>query len=197
MRERKLIDVAARAAETEKGLTELERRIRERQSPAGSLGLPSLLDERRLRFAIPDGAFRTQAVFDRILVWQVSDWEGETYGDTMIVMPELAKARTQEAAPRGILISAGQLALDGLRSNGIELGHVVRFIRLAPWRMRVDTIGGQEQHALILRSGDLIGSEDLRDELRSNPGAISFNAETGQHEYMGAVRTSPDHPDDY
>lgn len=140
---------------------------RARLSPAGALGLSPLLDARRLEFLIPDAAFREQPVFDRILVFQVSLHEGETYGDTAIVMPAVTQDAEKHSNPRGILVSAGPIALDELRSNGVELGHVITFIKLAPFRLQVGTHGGKDDHLLLMRSCDVLASEDLAHDLRS------------------------------
>lgn len=136
--------------------------LKRRMAPEGALPQnPPLLERRRRQHLIPDGAFKQAASFDRILVWQLAQNESANYGDTMILMPEASQKRTEEEAPRGILISAGLGALDTLRANGIDLGHIVTFIRHAPWHMKVDTIQGHDLYALMLRAGDITGSEDL------------------------------------
>ena len=82
----------------------------------------------------------------------------------------LFRSVTQDAEkhsnPRGILIAAGPLARDELKSNGCDLGHVVTFIKLAPWRLQVGSHGGHDVHIMILRSCDIIASEDLARQLR-------------------------------
>lgn len=149
--------------------------IRQRQSPKGAFGLPELLDARRLKYAIPDGAFQRCSVYDRILVWQIPSDEGETFGDTMIIMPETSKVKARESAPRGIIVSAGLLALDHLRSNGMDLGHIVNFVIQAPWRLQIDTVNGHPFFLLILRDGDLIASEDLQYALKNGECTITNN----------------------
>jgi len=98
-------------------------------------------------------------------------------------MPDQAKSREMREAPRGIILNAGLLALDNLQSHGMDLGFVVSFITNAPWRMRVDTIGGNDVYALVLRDGDIIGSEDTRELLRREMMTIGYNADSKQHFY--------------
>jgi hypothetical protein len=145
---------------------EIGKELRKRMAPKGSLGLSPLLDARRLECGIPNGAFKQQAVFDRIYLHQLAEDNKETYGDTQIVMPETVRERKQHEAPRGVIVSAGLKALDNLKSNGIDVGHIVRFIRLSPWRMPIENICGVDKYIMILRDGDITGSEDLSEALR-------------------------------
>lgn len=159
--------------------------IRKAMSPKGKLGLCPLLEARRWVELIPDNAFKTHAVFDRILVMQVDmDKHKETFGDTGILMPDTARARINEQTCRGIIISAGLLALDELRSNGIDLGHYVRFIKNAPWKMQVDTVEGHEVYELVMRSGDLVSDEDLSEALRRGECRIEYDAASGKHGFV-------------
>jgi hypothetical protein len=142
--------------------------VRRRQSKRGSLGLPKLLDERRIKYAIPDGAFEEQAVFDRIFVFQVRPHVRQTFSEGgKVLLTQVGKQREQESSPFGIVISAGLPALDNLRANGIELGHLVGFIREAPWRKPVDVIGGVEFYVCLLRTGDITGSVDLANSFKN------------------------------
>ena len=129
-------------------------------APPGTFGLPPLLEQRRLEYLIPNGAFAQRAIYDRMLLWQIPYYR-ERYGDTRIMMSEQGKERNKNEAPRGIIVSAGLQALDVLHDHGSGLGNIVKFIRLAPWRLPCDMIGGKEEYPLILRAGDLIADEDL------------------------------------
>lgn len=159
--------------------------IRERQNPELDAKLHPLLAKRRREAHIPDGAFKMHAVYDRVLLWQPF-LERETVGDTKIILSARGKSREREEAPRGIIVSAGLGALDQIRSHGMDLGHYVNFIRLAPWRLPVDTVYGKELHLLVLRAGDLIASEDLMRALNDGTCTIRWNEETGQHQYVDA-----------
>jgi len=144
-------------------------------SPPNSLGLPPLLEKRRWEHTIPDAAFETVQSFSFVTLYQISQFEGETYGDTKIVMADATRDREKNEAPRGVLISAGLQAMDILRSNGIDLGHVVTFIRVAPFRQRVGVIGARNEYVLGLQVGDIRGSEDLAKELRSGWSRIKLH----------------------
>lgn len=136
---------------------------RERMAPEETLGLQPLLEFRRLEYGIPDGAFRTQAAYDRVLLWQIGQYEGKgTWGGGSILMPDAAREHERGTAPRGVVVAAGLRALDHLRSNGMDLGHVVAIGGLSPWRIRCDTIDGKPKYVLLLASGDVAGSEDTR-----------------------------------
>lgn len=166
--ESKLWDLADRIAKS----------IQERQAKWGALGLSKLLDERRMRYGIPNEAFEEHAVYDRILVWQLEPRHEEgkkTYGDSSIIRPETAKKASVQESCRGVLVSAGLLALDHLRTNGMELGHIVTFVRLSPWRKIVASYEGNEIPLLILRSGDIIASEDLQTNLRSRQARVLWD----------------------
>lgn len=186
--------------------TFLERAARaaaDHMSPPGSFKhVPKRLDEARLKYGIPDAAFRRIAMYDRIFIFQLPDnntelaWEGSS-----IIAPESAQQREIQQTPRGVLVSAGLRALDELRSNGIDLGHVVNFNKLAPYRLRVATLGAIEFHLLVMRSGDVMASETLYDLLQE--GRASIEREDGKHlvrfegQERAEGRRDPFIPDDY
>jgi hypothetical protein len=180
-----------------------EEAFRARLAPPGGLpGICPLLEARRFTHAIPNGAFRIQAAFDVCLVHQLPRFESETYGDGPILMPQTARRRVEEETPRGILVGAGLKALDVLRSNGIDLGHIVSFIRQAPWRMPVEMVSGVDYYLLILRAGDITGSEDLRSALAKGECRMEYDEEAGQHHYVDAsgrrwTPQTPFLPEDY
>lgn len=168
-------------------------------APPGKLGLSPLLDARRAEFGIIDACFNVQCAFDRVLLWQIQPAfdEGDTYGGSSIIMTDNEKRRTREEAPRGVLVGAGLKALDNLRCNGIDLGHIVHFVRLSPWRLPVDRIDGTLFHVLILRDADIIGSEDLAMNMRKGLARIQLN-DNGEHVLGGTIGSSaPLTPDDY
>lgn len=143
--------------------------IRTRMSAKGMLGLPKLLDERRLEYGITDRAFSvSQASFNRVYIWQIPMQKGDKFeSDSLIHMPESVQQREKVKAPCGIIISAGLTALDNLNSHGIDVGHKVLFCHAAPYHIRYDTVLGLEQHLIVLVAGDIIGSEDLASNLKN------------------------------
>jgi hypothetical protein len=145
----------------------VEEELKARMSARGTLNLPKLLDQRRWEYGIPDDVFGVQPLFDRIFVWQVPEDEGDTFAGTSIIKPDTVKSREEGETPRGILVGAGLHALDSLRSNGIDLGHMVHFVRLSPWRRELKPVEGLSMNFVILRAGDLVDSEDLAAAMRA------------------------------
>lgn len=150
------------------------RAFQEKMSPAGALGLPALLDERRLHYLIPDIAFKVQPCFDRVFVAQAlhHSEEGEHFVEGgRIIRPQTSQARAAREMPRGILVSAGIIALDSLRSHGIDLGHMISFTDASPWQLPLGRVGtgedSMEFSLLQMRAGSISGSEDTRELLAS------------------------------
>lgn len=154
--------------------------IKSRISPAGALKLPPLLDERRLHYGIPDGAFSGFCLYDRIYVAQINDGDGK-FGDTMLYMPQKSAEREAAQAPRGLIVAAGLLALDNLRSNGSDLGHIVHFVRASIWRRVVDVVNGKEIDVIVLRDGDLTADEDVERMRRSGEMTIEWDEKQRRH----------------
>ncbi len=154
---------------------------RAQMSPPGALGLPELLEAARLKWGIPDGAFKCRAVFDRIHIFPI-DFEDEndkTKGGLFV--PEVTKARSTQNAHRGILISMGLTAADKCVSHGIALGHIVRTIRNAPHAQECARLSSGSLFYLVMRDGDLTGDETIEEDLRA--GRASIVDEGGEHSY--------------
>jgi co-chaperonin GroES (HSP10) len=160
----------------------------ERVSPPGSLGLPPLLEAKRLKYQITDGAFKVRPAFDRILVHQISEHEGETFGGGSIIMAPTIAKREEIETPRGVIVSSGLLALDHLRSNCVDVGHTVYFVQNAPWRIRVDVNRGHLYYVMVLRDGDLIGSEDTNGLVQDGTLQVKYNKKYRQHVYVKPAR---------
>ena len=152
-------------------------------SPKGEIpGLPPLLDARRMQWKIPDGAFQVMPLYDRIFIFQIPMYIKKKGSIFMTEQKEKAELQT---GSRGILVAAGPLALDALRSNGVDLGHIVRTNHVNPWRMPIDysADAGKEYQILMMTAGSLTGSEDLADALRS--GAVKLACDSsGKHQYV-------------
>lgn len=181
-------------------IEELGEARRAEMAAPGALKLPTLLDRRRLEFGIPDNAFSVQPYMDRLLVWQMSGEEGKkTYGSTGIHMADTVAARRKDEAPRGILLAAGLQAMSILESNGIYLGHTVIFMRAAPFRLRTGWSSARETQVVIIQSGDIVGSEDLRAMLVSGQTEIKVDNSADPFHYLES-HPKPrleEHPDDY
>lgn len=181
-----------RDAEADKAARRTEL-IRERMSPEGALGLPPLLDQHRLKYGIPDGAFRSQASFDRIYVFPLDLFDGEeTFGGTSILKPAVTKMKDMQEGHRGVLISAGLTAADRLMSHGIELGHIISTNKNVPFARRVERLETFEIFILVMRDGDLAGSETLAEELRAgHKSIVDAGGEDGYcHQIAGRKKQS-------
>lgn len=141
---------------------DLQKALKAAMSPKGKLKLPKLLDQRRLEYGIPDGVFTTSAVFDRVLVYQIELNAEETYvPGGKLIRADVTRQRDMTETPLGVVVTAGLRALDALRSNGIDLGHVVRFARNVVWQMPMCSVGGPIHKLVVLRAGEIVSSEDL------------------------------------
>lgn len=145
------------------------------------------------KYGIPAGAMRAQFKFDRVGLWQLSDDDGaDTFKGSKIIKADMTKKRDLAQAPRGVIVSAGLTALDRFRSHGVEVGDVVWFVRLSPWRRPVDVIDGKEVYLLVLRDGDIIAKED-------DEGEYIWDATSREHVVSGQLgdRMDPDAAADY
>lgn len=164
----------------------LERKKGKIAPPGAIKRLPPLLEQKRLEHRIPDGAFRTQPVYDYVYVYQINGHvtNAGTYGeDSKIYVPEVIQDADRQMVPTGVLISAGLTALDSLWSHGIELGHTVYFAQLAPYRLPIGMRDGVEEHVILLRSGLIRSSFEQRAALESGElqiGAMQIRDVDGQ-----------------
>lgn len=146
----------------------IQQQLQESLKPSGFYNIPELLDKRRLEYLIPNGAFESQPAFDKVYIWQLSTVEGNTYAKGgQIIMPDQIIAAKRHTAPRGVIVSAGLKAMDALYSTGIEIGHIVRFKKMAPFIQPVETIDGHELTVMVIRDGDIVSSEDLSAAIHS------------------------------
>lgn len=143
--------------------------IKEHMSPPGALGLPELLEAQRLKYGITDAFFKVQASFDRIFVFPIDAEDGDKAERTTggIFKPNTTKLRDKQEGNRGVLISMGLSAADRLKSHGYELGHIVITNKNVPFARRCETISEHVLHYLVMRDGDLAGSETLAEEIRA------------------------------
>lgn len=142
-------------------------------SPPGKLQLPvellpPLLERRRVEYYCPDQAFDIMPAVDTVHVWQIGQQRATFSKGGRIVMSEQGRDQSRFESPRGIIVTAGLLALDQLRSHGMDLGHVVYLLRMSPYRLPMDLIGHRDVGGLlVLHAGDIKGSEDTMAMLRS------------------------------
>lgn len=157
-----------RDAELEKAIRRTEQ-IKERMSPPGALKLPPLLEAHRLKYGIPDGAFKSQALFDRIHVFPIDFGEGEAVEKTSggLWKPNTTKLRDKQEGNRGVIISAGLTAMDRLMSHGVEIGDVVVTNKNVPFARRCEEISEHVMFYLVMRDADLASDETLVERIRA------------------------------
>lgn len=144
-----------------------EKALRAAMAPAGKLGLSKHLDARRLAYGVPNGAFDVQPAHDTVYVYQLAPIDHITFTKKgRIVRPDMVQTQATNESPRGLLVAAGLEALDILSSHGIEVGDIVRLLRMSPYRMTVDNIEGHDFPVLVMNAGDIKGSEDTAGRLR-------------------------------
>lgn len=164
--------------------------IKERMSPPGALNLPPLLEQNRLKYGIPDGFFKSQALFDRIFVFPIDQFDGiDTLTDgSPIQRPNLTKLKDLQEGNRGVLISAGLTAADRLMSHGVELGSVITTNKNVPFARRCERLAdGTEMFFLVMREADLAGSETLAQQIREGEKRIEDAGDAGEYSHQVAA----------
>lgn len=170
-----------------------KKELRESMSAPGALGLCPLLEAQRLKYGIPDGVFKTQAAFDRIFVYPIDPFDGKpTYGTSnLILKAEISIKKDLQDGARGVLVSAGLTAADRLMSHGIELGHVVMTNKNVPFARVVQEFTDFRVYVLVMRDGDLAGSETLMEELRKKEKVVEdVGTDAYCHQFMGKKKQS-------
>jgi hypothetical protein len=163
----------------------IEKELKRRMAKRGKLGLPPTLDARRLKYGVPNGAFKIAPIYDTVYVFQLPTADGTTFQEGgAIEMPQAAMQQIVNESPRGLLVAAGLRALDELRSNGVDVGHIVQLHRLSPYRLYVDTIAGYRFTLVMLRAGDIRGSEDLQAALAAGECKVVFDEKIAQHVFV-------------
>lgn len=152
-------------------------------APPGKLpGLTPLLEHRRLDFGIPDGAFETSdALFERVNVWPIAlpSEVMETYGKGKIVKTAIAQKAADQDTSRGIILSAGARALDILQSNGVDIGQIIYFTRLAIYGITVDWVAAKPQRIKMMNIGEVTDGEDVLFAKRA--GRVRMGGEPHRH----------------
>lgn len=179
------VDFIARDKELEKAVAALKANVE--AMTAEQLKIPPLLDKMRRQHLIPCGAFACAPVFDWVNIYQIGQEDKEelyaTFAGSSIVMPETVRQAKKDEACRGVLVSAGPKALDYLRTNGIELGHVVRFCKFTPFRLLADVVMQKELWLLALRCESIEGSETLEQDRRNGIAEVVWD-HTAQMHYV-------------
>jgi co-chaperonin GroES (HSP10) len=133
----------------------------------------SLLDKRRKEWGIPDITF--QPMDNNVIVWRLPPLTTSPSG--LLHLPEDARS----PHIKGVVLAMGPRAMDVLKSNGIEEGHIVVFARFAGWETKDHTAHQKlGSEVLIIKDRDIIGSDELKAELKSGK-AKYVKGEDGRH----------------
>lgn len=129
--------------------------------------LSKLLDERRLQYKIHDACFDFQPPYDRVLVYQIPFSEtGAARPGSPIIMTDKMKEASDFYGLEGVIVSAGLLALEHLRTNGMDLGHRIMFATTIVRKMAMGYYADKPFELLVMSSADIQGSYDTRRLLR-------------------------------
>lgn len=153
-----------KAEQKARELKERDDKAKAALAPPGALKLPALLEEKRLKYGIPDCYFQHQATYDRCFAFQLED---SKYLGTTIELADTTRDWQRMMSPKVVIVSAGLLALDNIRSHGIDLGHTVIINQMTPYRFECGTVNGKVQRCLIIRDGDICGSEELSRDMQA------------------------------
>lgn len=154
---------------------------RQNMSGKRELRIPSKLEQRRQEWMIPDELFYFPATFDWVGVYQIRPVTGELQSDGVIIKPEQTQNIEVATASRGIVVTAGLSAMDSLSDHGIEIGDIVRFVRLSPWRQQIVRIGAEWFELVMLKPGDICADEDHWQRLQSREMRLARDDEDGKH----------------
>jgi hypothetical protein len=172
---RQLQGIAARAELQDQSLEEL-------MSPPGALGLPELLDQRRIEHKIPDAAFQIQPLSGYVFLHQIPVTKDEKLAGSQLVRPDVAVQNERYTASCAVLIAAGLDAMTYLYQNGTDIGNIVRFAKLALLRLTLGVfVAGEEAHVSILHCTEIRGDLDLSRKLRD--GFVKLVLKNGRHVY--------------
>lgn len=169
-------------SEAEKSLVRAKEKKKLMSGPGELKGLTPLLEKRRWEYMIPDKAWKTQAVYDRILIYQTPQFNlVQARPDSVLYAPEITQDREMNSSPEGVIVSAGLKALDQLRSNGIDVGHHVAFAQNFLFKIRVDWTTDGEEFVGMLLAGDVVASYDLAEQLRSGDVIAAHTSPDREH----------------
>lgn len=139
-------------------------------SPYGTLGLPKLLDERRIEYLIVDAMFESACVYDRVHIYQIPpkhivERQRKARRDkTTIAFSMGMNEYEQDRAHRGIIIGSGPSGLDYMAAHGMALGHIVNFALFSPLRHYPSEL--ENESIVLIHAGQITSSEDTQAWLR-------------------------------
>lgn len=150
--------------------------------------LTPLLEMRMATYGIELPKFHP--VFDRCLVYPVDKADQPQATSGGIVLAEQTKQRL--GAQRGVLIMAGPRAYEQLYSHGISIGDIVISARLSPWERQYFSDTHRPHRVLVMRAGDIVGSEDFKTALDRGDLRLLMDVANGAVTVDGRERSDPE-----
>jgi co-chaperonin GroES (HSP10) len=130
-----------------------------------------LIKKRCQQYGIPMPSY--WPMDNNCLVWRLPPVSVTRAG---LIIPD----ENQSPHIKGILMAMGPRAMDVLRTNGLDIGHTVSFARFAGNEHNDHTeTQTLEARFLILKDRDILGSDELREELAS--GKAKYVLEGGRY----------------
>lgn len=128
------------------------------------------------QYDMPD--FPGHPAFSNIVVWRIPNQEKTAGG---LYVPDTAK----EPRSRGVLLAAGLGAYEELKTNGVELGDIVQFAKYAGADVTAkERIGETDEQIMVLKSGDILLSEGLKQRLESGAVALGFVEAYQEYQFL-------------
>lgn len=135
--------------------------------------MTSKLAERIKQYGIPTPP--THPIFDYVYVYRLPV-ETRTAGGLYIADVAV------EYKPMGVLVSAGLLALDRLRSYGVELGDIVEFANYSGFEREVARDPENKgKHLIQLEAHEIRGSKDLGERIAAGEIEV-VQGDDGKHQ---------------
>lgn len=139
----------------------------------------TLLQWRQRCWAIPQ--LTSAPIDNQVIVWRLPPLQLSPGG---LVIPETE----QSPNVKGVIMAMGPRAMDTLRSNGIEEGHVITFARFAGWELHDNTPEHMRHNQiLIIKDKDVLGSDDLKRLL--DAGKLTYVQDTDGRYKLAKVNT--------
>jgi hypothetical protein len=147
------------------------------------LVMPKLLRARIKEFKIPPSP--GQIAWEEVMIYQIPDDEmgGDKFGkDSALYKPETVADNDRRRCPRGVIVSAGLVAMGMLRDHGMQLGEMVLFSPHAPNRFQVSRADGKMVEFFFMHVSDVQVSEDV--PVRLVAGDLTLVYEKGDYLFI-------------
>jgi hypothetical protein len=119
--------------------------------------MTEFLKSRIEKYSIPP--WPGQALYHRVFIWNVPDeFAAADRSEGGIIYTDERHELEKSRCPRGVIVSAGQGALEVMASHGMQLGDMVYFSPHNLYRLQVNRKGGEFRFMDI---GEVVSDVDL------------------------------------